>query len=97
VPVTRREASRYLQSMRPYLRADHRTQAIVQTFLSNPLGGSSPAAAPVQTVLQQAAIDLLPAWATDMHQLSMASVRKPFVRAGALGAHPCPLGSAIEV
>jgi uncharacterized protein (DUF2236 family) len=86
VPVTRREVGSYLRSMRPYLRADDRTRTIVQAILSNVADGSSPAAAPVRTVMQEAAVDLLPDWAAIMHQLSIAPIRKPFVRAGALGA-----------
>jgi uncharacterized protein (DUF2236 family) len=86
VPVTRREVDSYLRAMRPHLRADDRTRTIVQAILSNVADGSSPTAAPIRSVMLDAAVDLLPDWAADMHQLSIASVRKPFVRAGALGA-----------
>lgn len=86
VPVTRRAADAYLMAMRPQLRADDRTRAVVKALdEAVPAGAAS---APVQRVLMAAAVDLLPPWAAAMHgrQPSFAARALTRASAGALSA-----------
>lgn len=84
VPKSRRETERYLEDMRPHLRVDDRTRDVAATIMERP--GARLATAPMQAVLLDAATDLLPDWAAAMHGLDLPARRRPFVRAGTMGA-----------
>ncbi|WP_374135802.1 oxygenase MpaB family protein [Sphingomonas sp.] len=86
VPVTRRAADAYLMAMRPQLRADDRTRAVVKALDEAVPAGS--ASSPVQRVLMAAAVDLLPPWAAAMHgrQPGLAARALTRASAGALSA-----------
>lgn len=68
VPQTRRDAERLIDQFRGELRADDRTLAFRDLVLEAP--ARSLAEIPVQTLLMKAAVDLMPAFARDMHRLS---------------------------
>ena len=72
VPRSRVEAERLIEAFRPQLRADQRTRAFKRLVLEAP--APSLKDAPVQKLIMSAAVDLLPAFARDMHGL-----RRPFV------------------
>ena len=83
VPRTRAEANALIGEMRPELRADDRTREVA-ALVTHPRAASF-AAVPVQALTIQAAIDLLPGWARQMHGYSGAGIAKPLVRAGTAG------------
>ncbi len=83
VPQTARGVEAYLRAIRPQLRADARSRDVAAALLAQPAGVG--AAAPVNRILIEAGIDLLPDWAADMHGLRIPAYRKPFIRAGTLG------------
>lgn len=68
VPHTRRDAERLIDQFRGELSADDRTLAFRDLVLKAP--ARSLAEVPVQTLLMKAAVDLMPAFARDMHGLS---------------------------
>lgn len=81
-PTSRAETLALIATMRPELRADARTREVRRILLA-----PSPAhlaAVPVQALLNQAAIDLLPSWARRMHHLPSPSFARAGVRGGAL-------------
>lgn len=82
VPRTRSEAERLIGEFRPQLRADERSRAFRDLVLKVP--PQSAAAAPVQSLLMGAAIDLLPPFARDMHGLARPVV-PPLVRGATFG------------
>jgi uncharacterized protein (DUF2236 family) len=83
IPNSRTEAVRLIQAMRPQLRVDARTREVARLVLTQP--ARRRAAEPFQALTMQAAIDLLPDWASAMHHLSAPSLTRPLVRAGTLG------------
>ncbi len=83
VPTSRRGIDAYMRAIRPQLRCDARSKDVAQALLSQPMGGA--AVQPVNRLMQQAGIDLLPGWAADLHGLRIPEYRKPFIRAGAMG------------
>lgn len=84
VPATRRDVATYLRAMRPALRCDERTRAVARTLLNQP--ATSATAMPLQRLLLDAGVDLLPDWASAMHGLRMPIARRLAVRAGGVGA-----------
>ncbi|THD80594.1 MAG: DUF2236 domain-containing protein [Phenylobacterium sp.] len=82
VPKSRAAVEAYLRAVRPELRYDHRTREVAEALLRQP---SSPAIAPFMRLTFQAAQDLLPAWATQMHGFRAVRVSRPAVRAAARG------------
>jgi uncharacterized protein (DUF2236 family) len=78
VPTTRAEVEALVQRMRPELRADARTQEIARLVLHQK--APARAAAPVQKMVMDAAVDLLPKWAQAMHGLPSHSLRMPAIR-----------------
>ena len=62
VPASRREILDYLQSMRRQLDVSERTREIIKLLLFPPL--QSVAFMPLQRMMSQAAVDLLPRWAS---------------------------------
>lgn len=82
VPVTAAQARALLDSYRPHLAVDHRTEEVCQLILH-----PRPATlgdAPVQALLIQASVDLLPEWARAMHGLSRSGLGAPLVYGGAM-------------
>lgn len=84
VPATRREVAAYLQRMRPELCCDVRTRDVARTLLDQP--ATSVAAMPLQRILLDAGVELLPGWASAMHKMEMPITRKFAVRTGGAGA-----------
>lgn len=82
VPATRAEAQALVGQFRAELRADARTHAVAQMILAQP--PQSLAAAPTQSILMQAALDLLPPWAKALHNRRLHRPAVPVVRAGAM-------------
>ncbi|MGQ4273908.1 oxygenase MpaB family protein [Terrihabitans sp. B22-R8] len=83
VPVSRRDVRIYMRAVRADLRADVRTREIAGLLLSQP--ASKPALAPAQALIMEAAVDLLPDWASDLHGRRVPPARTAAVRAGVLG------------
>ena len=82
VPRTRGEAQRLIRAFRAELLADARTHAFRDLVLDVP--ARSLAEAPVQSLIMNAAVDLLPGFARDMHGLSRPLL-SPLVRGGTYG------------
>ena len=82
VPQTRRDAERLIDRFRAELRPDERTLAFRDLVLKAP--ARSLAEVPVQTLLMKAAVDLMPAFARDMHGLSRP-ILPPALRGATLG------------
>jgi len=84
VPTTRSSVDAYLEAMRPELRWDRRTRQVAGALLSQP--APSPLMAPFSELVLDAGIDVLPAWAAEMHGFRLGPRRTRAIRAGALGA-----------
>ena len=82
VPETRAEAEALVRSFRPELAAGERVRAVARMILTQP--APSPAAQPVQAMLMQAAVDILPRWARAMHGRNVPLLARPIVRTGTL-------------
>ena len=82
VPRTHAEAERLIGQFRSELSADGRTREFRDLVLRGPV--RSLAEAPVQSLLMHAAVDLMPAFARDMHGLSRPLL-SPLVRGGTYG------------
>jgi uncharacterized protein (DUF2236 family) len=82
VPQTRAQAERLIAEFRQELRADERTRAFRDLVLNAP--AASIRAAPVQLLLMNAAIDLMPDFAREMHGLSRPLLL-PVVRGATYG------------
>ncbi|RYD50308.1 MAG: DUF2236 domain-containing protein [Sphingomonadales bacterium] len=83
IPRTRAEAEALIQSMRGELVADARTREVARLVLAQPAPSLS--MKPFQTLIFEAAVDLLPGWAREMHGLSGPGLAKPVVRLGTGG------------
>jgi uncharacterized protein (DUF2236 family) len=82
VPRTRSEAERLIAEFRPELRADERSRAFRDLVLKAP--ATSIGGVPVQRLLMNAAVDLMPNFARDMHGLSQPLL-PPVVRGATYG------------
>jgi len=82
VPDTRARAEALVRDFRPALDASPRTREVANLVLSQP--APAPALAPVQALLMQASVGILPRWAKQMHGLSTLPLSGPIVRTGAL-------------
>jgi uncharacterized protein (DUF2236 family) len=82
VPRSRLEAERLIRQFRPELKTDERTLAFRDLVLKTP--AKSLGEAPVQLLLMNAAVDLMPRFAREMHQLSQP-LGTPFVRGATYG------------
>ena len=80
VPVTRAQAERLVRQFRPQLRSDERSRAFRDLVLKAP--AHSFAELPVQQLLARAAVDLMPAFARDLHEINSLAVLRPAVRGG---------------
>lgn len=83
VPKTRAEVTTYLETVRPQLRFDQRSRAVAAALLSQP--APSRAAAPAMAIAFDAAKDLLPDWAAELHGFRLSAPRRAMVRAGIQG------------
>ena len=83
VPRSKAEALALIQAMRPELVADARSREVAQIVLSQ--RAPKRAAQPIQAVTFQAAVDLLPRWAREMHGLPASGLGRPLVAAGTFG------------
>ncbi len=83
VPRTRAAAARLVRDMRPELAASARSREVARLVLHAP--PRSLAAAPVQGLTAQAAVDLLPGWARTLHGLKSPILTRPLVHAGTTG------------
>ncbi|HUO22783.1 MAG TPA: oxygenase MpaB family protein [Caulobacteraceae bacterium] len=79
-PQSRAELAAYIQAVRPALRYDARTRTVAQALLSEP--PPSLAAGPALAFAFDAAKDLLPGWAAQMHGFYISPVRRAAARAG---------------
>jgi len=82
VPRTRAEAERLIADFRPELRADDRSRAFRDLVLKSP--ATSFGEAPVQLLLMNAAVDLMPDFARRMHGLSRP-ILPPVIRGATFG------------
>lgn len=80
VPATRAEVAAYLERVRPSLRCDVRSRAVAAALLSQP--APSLAAAPAMAIAFDAAKDLLPPWAAQLHGFRLSRARQGVMRAG---------------
>lgn len=83
VPRSRAQARDLIRAMRPQLLADDRTRTVARLILNQP--PQSRLAEPLHRLTLQAGVDLLPAWAREMHDLKSPPLARPLVRAGTLG------------
>ena len=83
VPTDRAGAEALLESFRPTLCADDRTAHIRRLILGAP--ATHPAAVPVQNMVMQAAVDLLPPYARAMHGLDASLLTRPLLNHGTYG------------
>lgn len=81
VPKSHAEVATYLREVRPELRYDYRTREVARALLDQP--AASPAIGAFMKLVFQAAEDLLPSWAAEMHGFKPAPVARPAVRAAA--------------
>jgi len=84
VPENRAAAEQLLQAMRVELRSDARTREVAHIVTTQRPDNAIEAL--VQGMIVDAAVDLLPPWAREMHGLTTSSIKRPLVRAGTLGA-----------
>ena len=80
VPHNRVELAAYLRAVRPALRYDDRTRQVAHALLTEP--PPSAAAGPALAVAFDAAKDLIPDWAAEMHGLRLSPVRRAAARLG---------------
>jgi uncharacterized protein (DUF2236 family) len=78
VPESRAEAEALVARVRPELRADARTREVARLVLHQQ--APALAAAPVQKMTMEAAVDLLPDWARAMHGLPARPFGAPAIR-----------------
>lgn len=83
VPETRAEAAALIEKFRPELRGTAEAHRIARLILSQRISG--PAAAIAQSLLGQAAVDLLPPWAREMLDLRSPRATGPLVRGTTFG------------
>lgn len=83
VPRTRAEAVDLIRATRATLHVDDRTREVARLVLKQK--ARTPAAEPLQAMVMQAAIGLLPPWARRMHGLPHNPLRLSLVRAGTFG------------
>ncbi|WP_188658060.1 oxygenase MpaB family protein [Sphingomonas metalli] len=83
VPRTRAALNAYIEGMRPALRADARTREVAGLLIRQP--SPSLLNAPVNAVMMQAGIELMPRWAARLHGFGVPLAQRPAVRLGAHG------------
>lgn len=83
VPETAAQADALLKSFLPELRVDQRTRTVRDLILNQPAGKLS--AVPVQALLMQSAVDLLPPHARRLHGLRATGVTRPALSLATFG------------
>lgn len=83
LPQSRLEARSIIEKMRPQLEANTRTFEVAKLIMRD--GDASILANLPRKLAAQAAIDLLPKWASDMHRFDLSPLERPMVRAGTMG------------
>jgi uncharacterized protein (DUF2236 family) len=83
IPTTLAQAEAQMAERRTELVADSRSSEVASIVLSQP--ARTMAARPAQALTMQAAVDLLPGWAREMHGLSDLAIARPLIRAGTFG------------
>lgn len=83
VPETRMEADQLIADFRAELRDTARSREVAHIILSAKQSGLRATA--IQSVISQAAIDLLPRWARRMHGLNSSLLTRPAVDAATFG------------
>ncbi len=83
VPETRAAADALIEEFRAELRATNRSAEVARIILRPPAADLR--SLPVQTVVSQAATDLLPRWARKMHGLTGSRLGRPMVDAATFG------------
>ena len=83
VPVTDADAHALLDSFRGELIADERSRTVANLILRKP--PDKLRTLPVQALLMQSAVDLLPPWARHMHELRSSGLGRPAIGAATLG------------
>jgi uncharacterized protein (DUF2236 family) len=83
LPRDRAGARRLIEAMRGALLVDARTREVAQIVLNQ--RARNQLAEPVMRLTVQAAVDLLPGWAREMHRLSNPALGRPLLRAGTFG------------
>lgn len=83
VPVTTAEAARLLRSFQPELVGDERTAMVQTLILKRP--ADKLRTLPIQALLMQSAVDLLPDWARRMHKLRSSGFGRPALGAATFG------------
>lgn len=83
IPRSRAEAAALIDSMRGELRCDARTREVADLVLDQQ--APTPAAGPFQSLVMAAAVDLLPAWARQMHGRAVAPLSRLPLRMGTFG------------
>jgi uncharacterized protein (DUF2236 family) len=79
-PQSCAEVAAYFRAVRPQLRYDRRTREVARALLSQTPTG--PLAAPAMSMVFDAAKDLLPDWAAQMHGFRLSAPRRAGVRLG---------------
>ena len=82
-PQSRAKAAAYLQAMRPKLRYDDRTREVAGALLSQ--SPPSRIASPAMALVFDAAKDLMPDWAADLHGFRLSASRRGAARLGVRG------------
>lgn len=77
-PTSRAAIAAYFEAVRPALRSDARSREVAHILLSQ--RPPSPLAKPAMVATFDAARDLLPAWAADLHGLSLSPARAAAAR-----------------
>jgi len=83
VPRNRAQAKALIAQFRPQLIRDDRTREVARLVLNQ--RANHPIGAPLQALMMQAGVDLLPDWARRQHGLPAPLISRPLVRAGTLG------------
>lgn len=83
VPETTADAARLLRSFQPELASDERTATVQKLILRKP--PDKLRTLPIQALLMQSAVDLLPDWARRMHGLRSSGFGRPALGAAILG------------
>jgi uncharacterized protein (DUF2236 family) len=82
VPMNRTEAEAMIAQFRPSLVITPVTRQVAQLVLRQPAPNLS--AAPAQALIMQAAVDLLPDWAKNMHGFRLSPINRTATRAATL-------------
>lgn len=83
VPVTVSGVESYFTAVRPTLRVDARTRSVARALIAQQ--PHSLALAPMQALMMEGGIALLPPWAARLHGLERPGGARPAIRAGMAG------------